>query len=185
LDPSDSLFNGGKPLLDNENSGRFRSEIAPHLDAAYNLARWLTNNAADAEDVLQEACLKAYCFIGDLRSGEAKPWFFQIVRNESYNRLKKRGLISEIGDQNEAIDPSPDAETSLLKAATGQEVRLAIEQLPTEFRETLILRELEELSYQEISKMTQVPEGTVMSRLSRARTLLRSKLLKGRGSAHG
>jgi len=172
-------------LPDNENSGRFRYEIAPHLGSAYNLARWLTGNAADAEDVLQEACLKAYRFIGDLRSGEARALFLQIVRNESYNRLKKKGLDSEIGDQNDTVDSSPDAETSLLRAATGQEVRLAIEQLPAEFRETLILREIEELSYQEISKMTLVPEGTVMSRLSRARALLRSKLLKGRGSSHG
>jgi RNA polymerase sigma-70 factor, ECF subfamily len=170
-------------VSENEKALRFQNEVAPHMDAGYNLARWLTGNDADAEDVLQEASLKAYRFLDDLRSAEARAWFLRIVRNTSYSCLKKRTPTESWDKRADEPDPKEGAEAGLLRAATAAELRLGLESLPAEFREALVLRELEDLSYQEIGTVAQIPEGTVMSRLSRARALLRKRLshLKGKG----
>ena len=156
-----------------------------HLDAAYNLARWLTRNERDAEDVVQEACLRAFKFLDGFRGGNSRAWFLAIVRNTYYSGLKKNRLqalnvpYDEDGIQaNNTVIPgwaaseSEDVASGLEREDAKRLVRQALDQLPEEFREIIVLRELEELSYQEISKIAQIPLGTVMSRLSRGRKLL-------------
>ncbi len=161
--------------------GLFEQSILPHMDAAYNLARWLTRNDLDAQDVVQEAYLRAFKFFGGFRGGDGRSWLLRIVRNTFYTWLEKsrRGetvMTSEEEAAGVASDgPAPDA--SLLKEADSKSLRQAIEELPTEFREALVMRELEGLSYKEIADVADLPLGTVMSRLARARRLLRQRLL--------
>ena len=151
----------------------FEREVLPHLDAAYNLARFLMRNEHDAEDAVQEASLRAFRFFRDFRGGNSRAWFLQIVRNTSFTLLKK----NRPADMNVAFDeelhggqaPSLEPGLSLDRAQDRQTVRAAIEQLPLEFREAIILRELEGASYKEIADIAGVPIGTVMSRLARAR----------------
>ena len=153
----------------------FEREVRPHLKSAYNLARWLTRNESDAEDALQEALLRAYRHFDDVHSDDVRGWFLQIVRNTSYSWLKKhRGHVS-VGDEkiDEVCDPGPDPEARILSGEAVLRVRAAMEMLPAEFREVLILREFNDLSYGEIARITGLAEGTVMSRLSRARNKLR------------
>jgi RNA polymerase sigma-70 factor (ECF subfamily) len=159
--------------------GVFEREIAPHIPAAYNLARWLSGNGADADDALQEASLRAYRFIDRVRAGEGKAWLFQIVRNCCFTAIRSRRGHRDLEDIPEPADPQPSPESQLEIEATAQELRSALERLPAEFREVLILREWEELSYREIADITAVPEGTVMSRLARARARLRKELEEG------
>ena len=150
--------------------------MLPHLDAAYNLARFLMRNEHDAEDAVQEASLRAFRFFRDFRGGNSRAWFLQIVRNTSFTLLKK----NRPADMNVAFDeelhgghaPSLEPGLSLDRAQDRQTVRAAIEQLPLEFREAIILRELEGASYKEIADVAGVPIGTVMSRLARARRQL-------------
>jgi RNA polymerase sigma-70 factor (ECF subfamily) len=159
---------------------KFRQLIVPHFDAAYNLARWLTGNDADASDVLQDSSIKAFRFIADLNSENPRGWFFQIVRNTSYTMLKNKKAFIEIELEKDIADPSPNAEDTMAKGATAKELHQALDELSVPYREILILRELEEASYEEIAEILQVPLGTVMSRLARARDQLRKKLsLKG------
>jgi len=173
-------------LPDDENAALFDREIAPHLAAAYNLARWLTGSAPDAEDVMQDACLRAFRFAARVRSGPGKAWLYQIVRNCSYTALGRRRESHRELDAAllETADPTPTAEARLANEATAEELRAALERLPVEFREALILREWEELSYREIAEITDVPEGTVMSRLARARQHLRRELEGQERSKH-
>jgi len=152
-------------------AGRFAEEVLPHLDSAYNLARWLTRNAADADDIVQEACLRAFRYFDGFECGNARAWLLSIVRNTSYRWLRKRAgqLATEF---DEAIHSAPtvmDPEALMLQNANGQLVARTIKALPARFREVLILRELEGLTYKEIAEVVGVPVGTVMSRLSRAR----------------
>jgi len=164
---------------------RFEYAVVPQLDAAYNLARWLTRNAHDAEDVVQDACERALKYFDACRGGDAKSWFLTIVRHACYDWLK-RNRPAEIapGDPAEMIDHAPDPtaptpEQALVRAASGSALAAAIAELPVGFREVLILREFEELPYREIARVVDVPIGTVMSRLARARALLqRSPLLQ-------
>ena len=173
---------------------RFTGLVLPHLDAAYNLARWLTRNVNDAEDVVQDASLRALKYSGSLRDGDARSWFLTVVRHAFYDwcrRNRPEELMSDGGAALEtAIDDSAvDPELAALRKDESRSLAQAMADLPTVFREVLVLRELEDLSYKEIAHIVGVPVGTVMSRLARARALLqRSPLLhavRGRASGGG
>jgi RNA polymerase sigma-70 factor (ECF subfamily) len=154
--------------------------VTPHLSAAYNLARWLTRNDADAEDVVQEACLRAYRAFDGFRGGEARSWILAVVRNAAYSWLaKNRAHEAPVALENELLDiPSetPGPERVVLTRIDAQRLRQAIDELPPDLREVILLREMEDLSYKEIAELATVPIGTVMSRLARARGRLRSFL---------
>ena len=159
---------------------RFEEQISPHLRSAYNLAKWLTRNHEDAEDVVQEAFLRAFSAFENLRGGDAKPWLLTIVRNTCLTWLKRnRNATAMIALEDQVEDPSepsPDPEEMLLISIDREQVRRALEQLPLEFREVIVLREFEGFSYKEIATTVGVPVGTVMSRLSRGREWLRRLL---------
>jgi RNA polymerase sigma factor (sigma-70 family) len=159
---------------------RFRQLIVPHFEAGFNLARWMTQSEADASDVLQDASMKALRFIDGLKSENPRAWFLTIIRNTAYTLLKSKKLHVEFDPERESEDERPNAEDLLVENASAQELHGALSELALPYREILILRELEELSYEEIAEMLQVPQGTVMSRLARAREMLKRKLiLKG------
>jgi RNA polymerase sigma-70 factor, ECF subfamily len=162
----------------------FEQAVLPHLDAAYNLARWLARNTHDAEDIVQEACLRAVKFFGGYRGGEARAWLLRIVRNTAYSFLEKRrpaDLMEEFDEATHATDASkPDAEMTLEQSVDSGILKEALEELPVRFREVLILRELEGLSYKEIAEVAEIPIGTVMSSLARSRAQLRQGLLRRR-----
>jgi len=155
----------------------------PHLDAGYNLARWLTRNASDAEDVVQDACVRALKYIGALRDGDARSWFLTIVRHAFYDWCKRNRPSEIVRDDGTAIDLAADPmaidpEQAASRMSDSQVLADAVAALPLPYREVLVLRELEELSYKEIARVADLPVGTVMSRLARARGLLqRSPLL--------
>jgi len=164
----------------------FEREVLPHLDAAYNLARWLTRNEQDAQDAVQEAYLRAFRYFPGMRGGPARPWLMKIVRNTCYTWLRANRPLQEAAEFDENLFPpdfrAPDPEEAVLQSDNGAVVRRALEELPVNFREVLILREIEGMSYKEIAEIIGVPIGTVMSSLSRARSLLRQILedrLKG------
>jgi RNA polymerase sigma factor (sigma-70 family) len=161
-------------------------QLLPHLDDAYSLARWLAGGAADAEDIVQDACLKAFRALDHAQVEQPRAWLLAIVRNAAFTWLAKNrpGAIVLAGDAAEAeahpkaietqLSPSPEA--ALIEAADRDSVLAAIDALPIHFKETLVMREINGLSYREISEATGVPVGTVMSRLARARALLSAKL---------
>ena len=163
-------------LTESQRLSEFERKVLPHLDAAYNLARFLMRNEQDAEDVVQEAALRAFRFFDDFRGENSRAWFLRIVRNTSFTVLKK----NRPDETNIAFDeelhggqtPPMDAGVALDRAQDRQSVRAAIEQLPAEFREAITLRELEGASYKEIADIAGIPIGTVMSRLARARRQL-------------
>jgi RNA polymerase sigma-70 factor, ECF subfamily len=160
---------------------RFEKTILPHLDAAYNLARWLTRNQHDAEDVAQEACLRAFKFFDNFRGGDSRVWLLTIVRNTCYTWLQQNRPQAAISSFDEKIH-TPDSEASnpatlALQSADDQMLRQSLEGLPTEFREIVVLRDLEGLSYKEIADIAGLPLGTVMSRLARARERLKQLLV--------
>ena len=163
---------------------RFEETVLPHLDAGYNLARWLTHDPHDAEDVLQEACLRALKYIGTLVGEDARAWFLAIVRNAFYDWCKRNRPQHIVHEDDTTLESVVDAaaldpEHAALRSAQSRLLADAVAQLPLAFREVLILRELEDLSYKEIARITNTPIGTVMSRLARARALLqRSSLLQ-------
>ena len=154
----------------------FEETVLPHLDAAYNYARWLTKNDAEAQDVVQDACVRAMRYFATLREADARAWLFAIVRNAWYSRLSRSATVMESTPLDEARDERPDEalgpEALLLQQHAVARVRVALEQLAPDFREVLVLRELEGLSYKEIAAVVRVPLGTVMSRLARARERL-------------
>jgi len=165
-------------LMGSENV--FAAVALPHLDAAFNLARWLTGSRADAEDVVQEAMVRALTYFPTYRGGSGRAWILQIVRNTAYGALKaRRGervagytALDEPGAIEELPDPTDDPEKALIMSDDLARIDALIAGLPLELRETLVLRELEELSYRDIAQVTAVPIGTVMSRLWRARRML-------------
>jgi len=163
----------------------FDEVVLPHLDAAYNLARWLVRNPHDAEDIVQEACLRAVRFFGGYQEGNARAWLLRIVRNTAYTFLEKKrpGELAEEFDEtiHAGERVQPDAEATLLQSVENRMLQEALEGLPVRFREAIILRELEGLSYKEIAEVMGIPIGTVMSSLARGRTQLRDLLLRGRG----
>jgi RNA polymerase sigma factor (sigma-70 family) len=158
----------------------FEETVLPHLDAAFNYARWLTRNDADAEDVVQDACVRAMRFFSSLRDDDARAWLFTIVRNAWYSRVSRKANVAEGTRLNDGQDERPDnaldPEERLLQQHTIALVRAALEQLPVDFREVIVLREIEGLSYKEIAEVAGVPVGTVMSRLARARERLQTIL---------
>ena len=164
-------------------SSAFDQVVLPHLDAAYNLARWLTRNAHDAEDVVQEAFLRALRFFGGYHGGNARAWLLTIVRNTCYDWLR-RHRPSEVPaaldeDLHSTVDPSPTQEDRVMEQSDRRRLRAALEALPLAWREVLILRELEGLSYKEIADVAGIKIGTVMSRLARARSGLQQQLTVG------
>ena len=154
----------------------FEEVVLPHLDAAFNYARWLTKNDADAEDVVQDASVRALRFFSSLRGEDARAWLLTIVRNTWYGRFPRRagGAVTAVAEEDAAnqADVSLDPEAQAIQQQTVEQVRGAFETLPTDFREVLVLRELEGLSYKEIAAIVGIPLGTVMSRLARARERL-------------
>jgi RNA polymerase sigma-70 factor (ECF subfamily) len=163
-----------------DEQARFEETIMPHLDAAYNLARWLTHSEHDAQDVVQDAFLRAFKFFGGFHGGNSRSWLLSIVRNTTYTWLqknRKQELATVFDEEKHDIeDTSANPEVLLFKNSDHQEVMRALEQLPVEFREIMVLRELEGMSYKEISEMADIPIGTVMSRLARARKQLQQSL---------
>ena len=161
----------------------FERKILPHLDAAYNLARFLMRNDADAEDVVQDASLRAFRFFEGFRGENSRAWFLSIVRNTAFTALKQRQAHdSDVLFDEELHSPEnaePAAGAKLDREFDRDTVRAAIEQLPAEFREVITLRELEECSYKEIADIAAIPIGTVMSRLTRARRQLQQILFAG------
>ena len=168
---------------------RFARDVLPHLDAAYNLARWIMGGAADAEDAVQDACLRAYRYLDAFRGGNAKAWLLKIVRNCCLDTLKARPRTESLEPDAEgrvapaharalaeAAAAAPTPESLLIAKADAAALQAMLAALPVAFREVLVLRELEELSYKEIAQVTGLPLGTVMSRLARARTLLAGRL---------
>jgi RNA polymerase sigma-70 factor, ECF subfamily len=156
----------------------FEDTVLPHLDAAFNYARWLTRNHEEAEDVVQEACVRAMRFFSSLRHENARAWLFTIVRNTWYGRVTRRKEVLAADDtqQREQPDDGLDPEEQLMQQHTVALVRDALEQLPADFREVIVLREIEGLSYKEIADVVHVPIGTVMSRLARGRERLMNVL---------
>jgi len=169
-------------LTESPRLSEFEREVLPHLDAAYNLARFLMRNDQDAEDVVQESSLRAFRFFESFRGENSRAWFLRIVRNTSFTALKKNrpDEMNIVFDEelHGAATPPMDAGVALDRAQDRQTVRAAIEQLPPEFREAITLRELEGASYKEIADVAGVPIGTVMSRLARARRQLELILSK-------
>jgi len=161
---------------------RFEAAALPHLDAAYNLARWLTRSSADADDIVQEAMLRAFRGFEGFRGTDAKPWLLTIVRNVFLSAIprKRRGdePLPEDSEDGALLDGAPDPEHAAIGADHGRKLDRIISCLSEEFREVLILREMEDMSYRDIAIATGAPIGTVMSRLARARALVKEKWLK-------
>ncbi|MBB3259667.1 RNA polymerase sigma-70 factor (ECF subfamily) [Paraburkholderia bannensis] len=168
-------------------SRRFQALALPHLDAAYNLARWLSRNPGDAEDIVQDAFLRAFRFFDTFRGDEARPWLLAIVRRVWYDEWRRRAGSQEVAQFDELRDDvapegwdtgesGVDPETLAIRAESSRHVHEALQRLPAEYREVLVLRELEELEYREIATVIDVPMGTVMSRLARARKRLAAML---------
>jgi RNA polymerase sigma-70 factor (ECF subfamily) len=159
----------------------FEALALPHMDAAYNFARWLTRSPADADDIVQEAMLRAFRGFDGFRGEDVRPWLMAIVRNCWRSRAaadQRRGHVPlpEEDDRPPAFD-GPDPEAVAVRASESRRLEAAIAALPGAFREVLILREMEDMSYQQIAETVHAPIGTVMSRLARARALLRDQWL--------
>jgi RNA polymerase sigma-70 factor, ECF subfamily len=167
-------------LSDQSKVVRFEEIALPHLGAAYNLARWLVHNQQDAEDIVQEAYLRAFKFFSGYYGGDSRAWLLTIVRNTCYSWLQKNRLLrlaDPIEDKIHEVGLDfADPEMLFLKDAESQIVRAALQELPVEFREIVIMREMEGLSYKEIANIVDVPIGTVMSRLARGRKRLQALL---------
>jgi len=158
----------------------FEAMMLPHLDAAYNLATWLLRNEQDAQDVVQEAFLRAFKSFGGFHGSNGRAWLLTIVRNTSYTLLKKNRVVDLTTPFDEEIHASDhgsvSAATILERSEDAERIREAMDELPAEFREILTLRHQEDLSYKEIANIAQIPRGTVMSRLARARVKLKERL---------
>jgi RNA polymerase sigma factor (sigma-70 family) len=158
----------------------FEAVLLPHLDAAHNLARWLLRNEQDAQDVVQEAYLRAFRSFGGFHGSNGRAWLLTIVRNTSYTLLKKNRVVDLTTPFDEEIHVSGHESVSpatvLEHSEDAELIKEAMDELPTEFREILALRHQEDLSYKEIADIMQIPQGTVMSRLARARAKLRECL---------
>ena len=168
-------------MMDAEKTAQFEKTVWPHLRTAYNLARWLTRRDADAQDVVQEALLRAFKSFAGYRGGDARAWLLAIVRNTCYNWLRKNRSHEALEQEPDLAllkDTAPGPEMQAQAGARQALVRHALGQLPLEFREVLVLRELEGLSYKEIGEVAGLPIGTVMSRLARARDRMQA-ILKG------
>lgn len=165
-------------MLEPQERGRFEECVLPHLDAAFNLARWLLRDKQNAEDVTQEAMLRACRYFGTFHAGDPRAWLLQIVRNCAYTWLHKNRPSENLAEIDEESLPSagPSPEALALAIHDRERVARALETLPAPFREILVLRELEGCSYKEIAAITSRPIGTVMSGLARARKQLKDAL---------
>jgi RNA polymerase sigma factor (sigma-70 family) len=168
------------PLQGADERERFEQALLPHLNAAYNLARWLTRDDHDADDLVQAAYLRALKFFGGFRGANSRAWLLTIVRNTCYTWLdqkRARGPETAFDEEIHSVESNAmDPEMRVLREEDEQSVRRAVEELPVELREVVVLRELEGMSYKEIAAIAGVPMGTVMSRLARARERLRERL---------
>jgi RNA polymerase sigma-70 factor (ECF subfamily) len=195
--PPENVVAGSEVIVDNAvsddpaNARRFRDVAMPHLDAVYTLARYLLRNPADAEDAVQECYLRALRHFDTIRSPTIKPWLFAILRNVCRAEYARRSVV-DLRDVNAELDKSEDAEpiwsqpqespeTAMLRKLNTETVRGLVESLPDSFREVIVLREIEDLSYREIAELIGAPVGTVMSRLARARSMLRAAWLAAEG----
>jgi RNA polymerase sigma factor (sigma-70 family) len=175
-------------MQDAEKPLRFEEAIVPHLDAAYNLARWLARNDHDAEDIVQEACYRALKYFSAYRGENSRAWLLTIVRNAGYDWLKQQRphelvTIADEDQHGDMVEPmehlakeTSNPETLLLQRVDREILKNALEALPAEFREVMVLREMEEMSYKEIAGVCDIPMGTVMSRLARGRKQLQRYL---------
>lgn len=181
-------------MSEEDKARRFQENALPHLNAAYNLARWLVRNDQDAQDAVQEAYLRAYRFFDGVRGDTGRAWLLAIVRNTCYTWMqqnREQQLAAEFDENCHGLDEQGTAtglsegldhpESILTRQDDARQLNAALQALPLEFREVLVLRELEELSYKEIASLMSVPIGTVMSRLARGRTLLRARLKRANG----
>jgi RNA polymerase sigma-70 factor (ECF subfamily) len=170
--------NGGAYELQRSQAGA--ALLVAHLDAAYNLARYLMRDKVEAEDVVQSAYLRAISHFVSFRGGDGRAWLLSIVRNHCYDRMRERGTSLQHADFDEALHSggkqNPDPEAALLMTERTELMRKSLAALPAESREVLVLREMEELTYREIASILEIPMGTVMSRLSRARQRLHETL---------
>jgi len=167
-------------------AARFEHSVLPHLDAAFNLARWLTRNDHDAEDVVQEAFMRALRYFDRMKGSEARPWLLGIVRNTCYTWLEKNRPadlvplddVEQSAMESAALESASFAtpEVVLLQSANRKLVNQALEELPVGYREVIVMREIEDMSYKEIAAVAGIPMGTVMSRLSRAREMLKAAI---------
>ena len=177
----EAVFTKRSQLEPRNKLASFEAAILPHLSSAYNYARFLLQNESDAEDVVQESYLRAFKYFQGFLGGDSRAWLLTIVRNTSYNLLQQnrsRQLVDSIDESTEVLDTSEysNPETVLRQRIDEGLIKQAIEELPINFREVLILREMEELSYKEIGTLCDLPIGTVMSRLARARARLQDNL---------
>jgi RNA polymerase sigma factor (sigma-70 family) len=193
----DAAGHEARPLTEQEHDmtlpgpGDFEQVVLPHLNAAHNLARWLVGDATLAEDVVQDAALRALSYFGSYRGGDGRAWLLRIVRNAAYGALaaRRRSGAASLDDAGltadgestarQIADPADDPEAALVRREGFARLDQALAALPAELRECLVLRELEELSYKEVAHVTGVPIGTVMSRLWRARQALMGSQAKG------
>jgi RNA polymerase sigma factor (sigma-70 family) len=170
---------GGAVLVveEKDNTARFEQTVLPHMDAAYNLARWLTRNEHDAQDMVQEAYLRAFKFFNAFRGVDGRAWLLTIVRNTCYTWLhqnRAHEITTMFDEEIHSVDSDTSNPATLaLRSADHQLLREALDELPVEFREVVVLRDLEGFSYKEIADITNIPAGTVMSRLARARERLK------------
>jgi RNA polymerase sigma factor (sigma-70 family) len=169
-------------LEKDEKDSLFTTTIIPHLDAAYNLARWLARNGHDADDIMQDSFVRAYSYFNSFSGASGKAWLLAIVRNTFYTWHQKKlirlsvEVNEEVMDEQLIYEHTPDEEME--KKDMQEEIRAALNSIPLEFREVIILREMESMSYKEIAAMIQIPIGTVMSRIARGREMLRVLLSK-------
>jgi RNA polymerase sigma-70 factor (ECF subfamily) len=169
----------------------FEQIMLPHLDAAYNLARWLLRDPHDAEDAVQEACLRAFRAFGRFHGDDGRAWLLTIVRHVCYSQLRRsrrEPAVQAFDDEaHGSVDNAAEANAVAWHETKSELLRQALERLPAEFREVIILHELEGLAYREIAAVAELPIGTVMSRLARARRKLQTELvaLTGKESPHG
>lgn len=163
-----------------EKRRKFEAQALPHLDAAYNFARWLTRSPVEAEDIVQEAMLRAFRSFDGFRGTEVKPWLLAIVRNcfvTAHGRSRAIPISGASDSDLALVDEAPDPEAVAISTDNIRMLNRLVATIPEEFREVLVLREMEDLSYRDIARITGTPIGTVMSRLSRARAILRQSWL--------
>jgi RNA polymerase sigma factor (sigma-70 family) len=170
-------------LTERTRRDRFEAALLPHLDAAHNLARWLVGNPQDAEDAVQDAYLRALTYFDAFHGADGRAWLLAIVRNSCYARLRKVRRNAEVPEESARLefvpDRNPGPEALHLLNADRQRIQQSMDCLPAEYREVLVLREMEGMSYKQIARITETPIGTVMSRLARARRRLQETLAAG------